>query len=69
MNDYQYNPKKHTVNNYQYDQAIAAEAERRALIMQAVREHESNATTEMRRFLAELDHINNVCDARTGETS
>lgn len=56
------------MSDHEFNQAMAmaAEAERRALIMQAVREHESNATTEMRRFLAELDHINNVCDARTG---
>lgn len=47
------------------ERQLAAEAERRALIMQAVREHESNVTAEMRRFIAELDQINNVCDMRT----
>jgi hypothetical protein len=43
----------------------AAEAERRALIMQAVRQHEERLATEMRRFRAEVDHVNNVCDMRT----
>lgn len=47
------------------DKQLAAEAERRTLIAQAVREHQSNIETEMRRFLTELDRINVVCDSRT----
>lgn len=55
-----------TARDYQAGEyALAVEAERRALIMQAVREHESNAAAEMRRFRAELEHINTVCDLRT----
>ena len=48
-----------------HEAAMAAECERRALIMQAVRDHENRATVELRRFHAELVHINNVCDSRT----
>jgi hypothetical protein len=48
-----------------FGRQLAAEAERRALIMQAVRQHAENETAEQRRFLAELDHINAVCDSRT----
>lgn len=47
------------------ERQLAAEAERRALIMQAVRHHADNEATELRRFLAELDQINNVCNQRT----
>lgn len=47
------------------ERAMAAEHERRTLISQALRNHIGNMTAELRRYEAECDHINAVCDDRT----
>ena len=46
---------------------LSIEAERQALIMQAIREHEENVTAELRRFHVEITHINTTCDLKTIE--
>ncbi len=46
------------------ERAMAAEDERRTLLSQAMRHHISNVSSELRRYEAELDHINAVCDDR-----
>lgn len=56
-------------DEYECDRAMAAECERNALLMQAMREHESNITVELRRYIAEVDRINNVCNLRTHNPS
>jgi uncharacterized membrane protein YccC len=50
--------------NDRHERAMAAEQERRMLVNQAMRHHISNVSSELRRYEAELDHINAVCDDR-----
>lgn len=51
------------------ERQLAAEAERRALLTQAMHQHEDRLAAEIRRYRSEVEHINNVCDLRTHNPS